>query len=280
MTEDSADVARALPAGNTLLIGCGYLGTAMVRRLVRGTVTALTRGTQRHAELRAAGVRCLSCDLSAPDLRERLAASLAGFHGAVHVIAPPSAWVDEDPRPALARLTAALSAQRITRAILASSTAVYGDTQGAWVDAASPTQDADARSHKLLAIEQAWMTSDLDSYVVRLAGLYGPGRVIGREGIARGETLPGPDDDWLNLVHIDDAARAMLATATATAPLRHALICDGQPLLRRDYYAALARCLAAPAPRFGAGGGRRAGSRRCDSRSSWAALGLSPRWRH
>ena len=263
---------------DTLLIGCGYLGATMVGLLARGTVTAVTRSTQRHTALSTAGVRCLSCDLSAPDLTDTLATALAGFDGAVMLIAPPSAWRDDDPRPALARLTAVLKRLPLSRAILASSTAVYGDAQGARVEAASAVQDVDARTHKLLAIEEHWMACGLDSYVVRLAGLYGPGRVIGRDTIARGEALPGADDDWLNLVHIEDAARAMLATVSAPAPLSHALISDAQPLLRRDYYAALAACMNAPAPRFGAAGGRRAGSRRCDSSSSWAALGLSPRW--
>ena len=262
----------------TLLIGCGYLGAVMVRQLARGAVTAVTRSTRRHAALAAAGVRCLSCDLSASDLAAQLAAHLVGFRGAVFLIAPPSAWVDEDPRPALARLLDLLRAQQVTRAVLASSTAVYGDTDGAWVDAASAVQDKDARSHQLLAIEQAWMGAGLDSYVLRLAGLYGPGRIIGRDSIAHADALPGADDDWLNVVHIEDAARAMLATATAPSPLRYALISDGLPLLRRDYYGALARCMGAPPPRFGGTGGRRAGSRRCDSDASWAALALKPRW--
>ncbi len=275
MTPESTPMSRL---DDTLLIGCGYLGAVMVQQLARGTVTAVTRSTQRHATLAAAGVRCLSCDLSAPDLVAQLAAPLAGFRGAVFLIAPPSAWVDDDPRPALARLLDLLCAQQVTRAVLASSTAVYGDANGARVDAGSPVQDSDARSHKLLSIEQAWMSAGLDSYVVRLAGLYGPGRIVGRDSVARSDALPGADDDWLNLVHIEDAARAMLATATAPSPLRHALISDGLPLLRRDYYGALAERLDAPAPRFGGAGGRRAGSRRCDADSSWAALALRPRW--
>lgn len=267
------------PAGTgALLIGCGYLGAVMVRMLSGSAVTALTRGTQRHAALRAAGVQCLACDLSAPDLDQQLTPALAGFDGVAYVLAPPSAWLDADPRPALQRLTSVLRTARITRAVLASSTAVYGDAGGQWVSAASAVRDCDARSHKLLAIEEAWMSGGLDSYVVRLAGLYGPGRVIGRDTVARGEILPGDADEWLNLLHIEDAARALLATAHAAQPLRHALISDAAPLQRGDYYSQLARVLGAPAPQFGGAGGRRAGSRRCDSSSSWAALGLRPRW--
>lgn len=264
--------------GDTLLIGCGYLGAVMVRMLAAGTVTAVTRGTQRHAALRAQGVQCFACDLSAANLDEVLTPAVAGFRGTVFVIAPPSAWVDADPQPALARLTGVLKQLPLRRAILASSTAVYGDAGGDWVQADSEVKGAEPRGSKLLAIEQAWMSAGLDSFVVRLAGLYGPGRIIGRDGIARGEVVAGPGDEWLNLLHIEDAARALLATARAPVPLRHALISDAEPVLRQDYYAALAQRLGAPAPRFGGDGGRRAGSRRCDSTSSWAALGLRPQW--
>jgi len=266
------------PHTNTLLIGCGYLGAVMVQKLAHATVTAVTRSELRHAVLAAAGVRCLSCDLSDPDGVRALAPQLADFEGAVFLIAPPSAWRDEDPRPALDRVMGLLRGLPVSRAVLASSTAVYGDAQGARVDAASPVQEADARAAKLLTIEEAWMSAGLDSYVVRLAGLYGPGRIIGRDTVTRGETLPGSDQDWLNLVHIEDAARAMLATVTAASPLRYALISDGVPLSRGAYYRALAERLARPAPRFGGAGGRRAGSRQCDSAASWAALGLRPQW--
>lgn len=269
----------SIPAGtDTLLIGCGYLGAVMVRMLGDGAVTALTRGTRRHAALRAAGVHCLACDLSAADLDLQLRPALAGFDGVAYVIAPPSAWVETDPRPALQRLTSVLRTARIARAVLASSTAVYGDAGGQWVNAASAVRGCDARSHKLLAIEQAWMSGGLDSYVVRLAGLYGPGRIIGRDAIARGEVLPGDADEWLNLLHIEDAARALLATAHRPTPLRVALISDAAPLRRRDYYATLARELGGAEPQFGGTGGRRAGSRRCDSSASWDALGLRPQW--
>ena len=268
----------AVPMGSVLLLGCGYLGAAMVRALAGRNSIAVTRGTKRHEMLTAAGVRCIACDLASPDLAEQLTPTLQDFVGSVFLLAPPSAWPAPDLRPNMARLTAFLRTLSLERAVLASSTAVYGDTQGACVDAASEVRDVDERSHKLLVIEQAWMTAGMDSYVVRLAGLYGPGRVIGQHGITRGELVSGPGDDYLNLLHIEDAARDMLATASAPRPLRNSLISDGRPLLRRDYYDALAHALQAPTPQFGDAGGRRAGSRRCDPTSSWAALGLLPLW--
>ena len=278
MTQQFPPQTSCLPAGGVLLLACGYLGAAMVRALGGCNITALTRGTGRHGMLTASGVRCIACDLAGSDLAAQLTPALQGFAGSVFLLAPPSVWPAADPRPGMARLTAFLRTLQVERAVLASSTAVYGDAQGAHIDATSEVLGLDARSHRLLAIEQAWMAAGLDSYVVRLAGLYGPGRVIGRQGIARGEPVSGPADDYLNLLHIEDAARAMLATASASAPLRYAMISDGRPLLRREYYGALAQALQAPAPQFSGEGGRRAGSRRCDPTASWAALGLLPLW--
>lgn len=263
--------------GDCLLLGCGYLGAAMLPGL-GGVVHAVTRGAARHAGLVATGARCVAADLAAPDLEARLAPHLAGFDGLVFVLAPPSAWPEEEVAPAFARLRALLAGLRVRRGVLASSTAVYGDADGAVVGADAPLDETAPRSRKLIAIERAWLAADFDARVVRLAGLYGPGRVIGLESVRRGETLPGDGDAWLNLLHIEDAARAMLATALAPAPLRAALISDGTPLRRRDYYTALASHIGAPAPRFGAEGGRGVGSRRCDPVASWAALDRAPRW--
>ncbi|MGE3847105.1 MAG: NAD-dependent epimerase/dehydratase family protein [Gammaproteobacteria bacterium] len=264
-------------AADSLLLGCGYLGAAMLPGL-GGTVRAVTRGTARHAALSASGARCLAADLAAPDLDARLAPHLEGFDGLVFVLAPPSAWPGEEVAPAFARLLALLARLRVRRGVLASSTAVYGDAAGAVIGADAPLDETAPRSRKLVAIERAWLAADFDARVVRLAGLYGPGRVIGLDSVRSGDALPGDGEAWLNLLHIEDAARAMLTTALAPAPLRAALISDGTPQRRRDYYAALAAQLGAPAPRFGAEGGRGVGSRRCDPRSSWAALGCAPRW--
>ena len=126
------------------------------------------------------------------------------------------------------------------RAILVSSTAVFGDAGGGWVNAGSVASDTGARARRLLDIEACWRASLRDPYVLRLGGLYGRGRVVGRRTIEAGVALTGNGDDWLNLVRVEDAAAAALATARVAAPLRCGLITDGTPVLRRDYYAHLA----------------------------------------
>lgn len=275
---DHAQAQRSPELGDeVLLLGCGYLGTAMLGAL-GGRVTAVTRSAARHAALGARGVRCVACDLAAPDLAARLAPGLAGFRGVVFLIAPPSAWADDGLAASLARLVAVLAQTDLRCAVLASSTVVFGDAAGEEVAADAPVDDGTPRARKQLAIERQWQAAPFATRVVRLAGLYGPGRVIGLAGLARGEAVAGDGEAWLNLLHVEDAARALIATALAATPLDPALISDGRPLRRRSYYATLATLLGRPAPSFGAPGGRSGGSRRCDPSASWAALTLAPRW--
>ena len=86
--------------------------------------------------------------------------------------------------------------------------------------------------------------------VLRMAGIYGPGRIPNREALEHGKTIPAPAAGWLNLIHVDDAASVVLAAERAEAGPRHYLVSDGCPVARRDYYRQLALLLEAPDPQF------------------------------
>jgi nucleoside-diphosphate-sugar epimerase len=140
------------------------------------------------------------------------------------------------------------------RFLYISSTGVYGQRDGSWVDESSPCsptreggiacRDAEERlrAHR-------WGPR---SAILRLAGLYGPGRIPRRNDLLSSKPLSAPPDGYLNLIHRDDAAAAVLA-AERLAP-RPSVYCvsDGHPVRRGEYYAELARQLNAPPPRYGA----------------------------
>jgi nucleoside-diphosphate-sugar epimerase len=88
------------------------------------------------------------------------------------------------------------------------------------------------------------------SVVLRFTGLYGPGRVVRRGAIERGEAISGDGDRFLNLIHIDDAVSASYAALFSPYVEPTYLICDDRPVTRREYYGLAARLLAAPEPRF------------------------------
>src|SRR5262245_41515438 len=97
------------------------------------------------------------------------------------------------------------------------------------------------------------MRANLPSAIVlRFAGIYGPGRLLRRQTIEKGEPIVGDADKWLNLIHVEDGARAVLAAEAHGEPGRIYNVCDDHPVRRRYFYATLAHVLGAPAPRFAA----------------------------
>jgi nucleoside-diphosphate-sugar epimerase len=86
--------------------------------------------------------------------------------------------------------------------------------------------------------------------VLRMAGIYGPGRIPRRKELKAGLPIDAPGEGYLNLIHVDDAASAVTA-AEQQSPLP-ALYCvsDGHPVIRREYFRELAALLGATEPRF------------------------------
>jgi nucleoside-diphosphate-sugar epimerase len=134
---------------------------------------------------------------------------------------------------------------------------------GEWVDEDSPTHP-DHESGKLSleaeARVRAWVRirdGSATAIVLRFAGLYGPDRVVRRALVERGETIPGDPERYLNLIHIDDAARAAVAALMSGSVESTYVIGDDRPVTRKEYYSRIAGILGAPEPRFEA---RQAGS--------------------
>ena len=264
-------------AGEVLIVGAGYLGRVVARSLLaQGERVCLTTRDPRRARdlAQSLGVACEPLDLADPDSAPRLAALAARAASALFLL-PPSGCVDAGGslQPFLAACEALAG---VPRAVLSSSTAVYGDHAGAVVEAETPCRTAGERGARLLAIEQAWL-AHRGRALVRLAGLYGPGRVIGQAGLLADTPVAGDPDGWLNLLHVEDAASLLLACLHAKSAANIELGSDGRPCTRRDYYHHLAARLDRPSPRFSGGENvRGAGSRRCDPASTRRRIGWYP----
>ena len=113
--------------------------------------------------------------------------------------------------------------------------------------------------------------------VLRLAGIYGPGRLPRRAELASGEPLPIAAGEHVNLIHVEDAAAAVLAAEAHAQPPRTYIISDGHPVERREYFAELARQFGLPPPSFrdplpGEAAGRRGGDKRASNARMLAEL--------
>lgn len=238
----------------TLIVGCGYLGRRVGHRLhLRGErVFGTVRSEPRARELTAWGVEPVIADVLDPASMARLPASdrvvyCVGFDRAAGV-PMRSVYVD-----GLGRALTAL-AGRTRRVVYTSATSVYGRNDGGWVDEDSPTEPVTESGRVCLDAERlaARLCAErgLEWVVVRYSGLYGPGRILRRAAMERGEPVAGDPSKFLNLIHVDDAASAAVAAIDGGISGRTYLASDDRPLERSEFYHRAAVALGVPPPRF------------------------------
>lgn len=254
-----------------LIFGCGYLGRVVARNwLSEGKrVAALTRS--RADELRALGVEPIAGDVTEPRALRRPAADTVLY--AIGLDRSAGKSMREVYVNGLTNLLDVLPAPR--RFVYVSSTSVYGHTGGEWVDENSPTEPAEENGRIVLECERLLRERLPDSIILRFAGIYGPGRLIKRAGVERGEPLATDPDKTINLIHVEDGARAVVAAAERGRPGATYNVADGHPVTRREFYAALAELLGSPPPRFEPTRADRT-DRRISSRHLQRELGWEP----
>ena len=206
-----------------LIVGFGDVGVRAARLLTpRVRVLALVREAARAGTLRAQGVTPLLGDLDdAASLRR-----LAGIATRVIHLAPPPAEGEGDPRSAallraLARRTAPLAL------VYASTSGVYGDCGGAWIDETRALRPQTARARRRVAAESALRAfgraAGTRTSILRIPGIYAPDREGGtpRARLERGTpVLAAGDDVYTNHIHADDLARAVVAALWRGKPQR------------------------------------------------------------
>ena len=213
-----------------LIAGCGYLGSALARRL--DDVGCEVFGLRRTPGLLPDFIRPIAADLSEPATLRALPAHLDalvysaaadGFHEAAY----RAAYVE-----GLRSLLEALEEQQQSprRILFTSSTAVYGQCHGEWVDETSPTLPRGFSGRCLLEGEQLLLASRHPSVVVRLGGIYGPGRTRLIESVRSGEARlrEGPPR-YTNRIHRDDCAGALAHLLRLEAPQHLYLGVDCEP---------------------------------------------------
>jgi nucleoside-diphosphate-sugar epimerase len=234
-----------------LIFGCGYLGVRVAQRWQEAgeSVTVVTRSADRAAEYQQAGYEALVADVTRPEtLGDLPSAETVLF--AVGFDRAAGDTIHQVYAQGVANVRAALPSS-VERFIYISTTGVYGPAGGAWVDESTRPNPQRAGGQASLAAEAQL---DDQSIVLRLAGLYGPGRIPYLENLRAGEPIAAPSEGWLNLIHVEDAAAIVLAAEawanTQPAGLHTFCVSDGQPVVRGDYYREVARRIGAAPPQF------------------------------
>lgn len=260
-----------------LVIGCGYLGqpVAQAWRKIGHRVVALTRS--RVETLSDFGLTPLLGDITASvaeiDFPRASTVLYAVGYDRTQAKSMREVYVH-----ALDNVLKRLP--KPDRFIYISSTSVYGQTSGEWVDEQSETIPIDESGRICLEAEEVVRSHIPEAMILRFAGIYGPGRLMRQTDIRQGKQLVIDPDKWLNLIHVQDGVAAILAAEQSGSPGEVYLISDGHPIKRHDFYSFLAQQLQAPpiqfAPFLPLASQKAETNRRISNRKSIERLGLSP----
>lgn len=251
---------------HVLIIGTGYLGARLAQSLQQDGEEVLATKTTPVPE-------CIQLDVNEPDTWTALEHVPADVACHVYCLIPPSR-IDVAVFP---KFVACLAGVSIQRAVLSSSSVVYGSGDRE-VNADSPVGIESRRGERQYQIENIWCNAGEQFRIIRLAGLYGPERIIGARSLRAEEPLNSSGSGYLNLLHIDDAVTAVRAMMESEQTNAVELACDDMPVKRSDYYAEVARLLAVPAPVFAKS--EQGSMRRCNNEATCSRLNWRPRYRN
>lgn len=242
------------------IIGCGYVGAALGERLVAGghDVVGTTTSESRVEALRSLGISPLVLDVANGD---RLHEMLVDREAVFLTIAPNVRGQDYREVYLLAAnaLMRAVGGTAVRRIIYTSSTRVYGQTDGGWVDEDSPTEPADEKGRVLVEAERVLLARSDEpgpaATVLRVSGIYGPGRDASERVASLAGTERDDGDVYVNRIHRDDLVKAMAALLRVDhhGPLN---LSDEQPQTRRQMYDAILQAKGLPPIRWGSPCGR------------------------
>lgn len=227
---------------NTLLsLGHGYSAQALAARLLPlgWRVIGTTRSPEKAEAMRASGVEPLLWPV------DDLAPALAQATHVLSSIAPDG----ESDDPVLARHSAEIAAAKHLQWIgYLSTTGVYGDRDGGWVDEQSELLAGTKRGRDRIRAERAWQGLNGPLHIFRIAGIYGPGRgPFEKVRAGRAERIIKPRQVF-SRIHVADIAQCLLASINAPSAGAIYNLCDDLPSPPEDVIAYAAELMGLPIP--------------------------------
>ncbi|MFC1685051.1 SDR family oxidoreductase [Pseudomonadota bacterium] len=233
-----------------LIVGCGDIGTLVAKSWLKqqAEVNALARSAQAVTRLNQLGITPIAGDLDQPS-------SLLGLPAAgawIYYFAPPPAKGVSDPRMCAFVVALELMSAPPAGIVYISTSGVYGDCNGDWVDENDePAPVADRARRRLDA--ETWLrgygrNSGVPVIVLRVGGIYGPGR-LPVERLKKGlPVLSLAQSSYTNRIHVDDLVAICVAAVERGLPDRIYNVCDDAPSTMTDYFFAVADALGLPRP--------------------------------
>lgn len=247
-----------------LIAGCGYVGGALARMLANDDHEVF--GLRRTPQNMPDGVIPVAADLANGRDLASLPGELDACVMAVSADGRSEAAYDAAYVRAVRNLQSVLESESpaLRRWLFTSSTAVYGQQDGEWVDEATSTSPSSFTGRTVLRGEGIVRSSAVPTpLVLRLGGIYGPGRTRLVDSVRRGEATCPPGPSYTNRIHRDDAAGAIRHLLTLPDPDQVYVGVDTDPAERCEVLTWIAEQVGAPPPAPGPPTGR--GSKRVDS---------------
>ncbi|MGE5624395.1 MAG: SDR family oxidoreductase [Bacillota bacterium] len=231
-----------------LIIGCGQTGRrlAALFRHQQREVTGVVRSAGSAEALKGLGIRAIRTDLDADDLPNLPSKGTLLFY-----FAPPVDVGKDDVR--IERLLSHLELTGLpARFLYMSTTGVYGDCEGRWIDESEPLKPSTYRAQRRIAAEEVvrrWCGEHRIPWVIlRVPAIYGPGRLL-TERLKSGMPTVRPEEcSYTNRIHMHDLT-AVCGAAMTHAPAGSVYnVCDGKPSTITDYLFQLAELTGLPKP--------------------------------
>ncbi len=232
-----------------LIAGCGDIGRRVARlyRVQGASVWGIVCSETSARRLRAGGVEPLLGDLAnRTTLKDQPTTEAVIFY-----FAPPPAQGERDPL--IQNFLATIDPVRLpAKVVLISTTAVYGDCQGAWITEAQAAEPQTARGRRRLDAEnilRRWgKETDVPFVTLRVGGIYGPGR-LPMVRLEKGLPILDPvESPYTNRIHQDDLARVCKAAAERGVSGEIYNVSDGHPSTMSQYFIDVAKALGLPLP--------------------------------
>lgn len=221
-----------------LIAGCGYTGLAIARhfRLKKQKVWGLIRTPVRRQELESRDIIPVVADLTKPETL----CNIPDVSFVVIAVSPDERSDDAYRKIYLKGIENFLKALRKkfppSLIVYLSSTGVYGDKRGAWVDEDTPPEPDHERGRILLEAERQILQSGFPTVVLRLAGIYGPGRSSLQRLMDNSRRAEMNANEYVNMIHREDIAQmtAVIFKKSETGSIY--LGVDDEPVLRGVFY--------------------------------------------
>lgn len=232
------------PGSRHVIAGCGYTGRKLAERLLDGgaEVIALTK----TSSCGVSGAETVRLDLDDPPNDVQVDVKDAN----VLYFVPPSPGSMEDVR--LLTFLEHVITGVPKHFVLCSTTGVYGNCAGQWVDENAPLAPTTDKSRRRVASERAcakWADlHGVDLAILRVAAIYGPGRVPVKTAADKIKLPPSTRSGYTNRIHVDDLVSVFMAASErqATGAFN---VADGSPMRMNEYFRLVAEIWGLPKPR-------------------------------